>query len=134
MGSSYYSWLPHLLLFYLIPWDFSLLSLRLHQPFLVSCGLLSRITHQPAGSPATTSTQSVLATPLFIPGQNSLFCFSLPTPLLYRTRMDKNWRLSPYLSLWHASSGPGPLLASFWVKCHPNKAFSLKEASTRTQK
>ena len=111
-------------LYCLIPWDFSLLSLRLYQPFLASCGHLSRMTHQPVGCLATTSTQSVLVAPLFIPRQNSLFCFSPPPPFLLRlTQMDKNWRLSPSLPLWHASSGPGPLLASFWVKCHPNKAF-----------
>ena len=39
------SYLHPFLLHCLIPWDFSLLSLRLHQPFLVSCGHFSRITH-----------------------------------------------------------------------------------------
>ena len=40
-----YSWLPPFLLYCMNPWDFSLFSLRLHQPFLVSYGRLSRITH-----------------------------------------------------------------------------------------
>ena len=41
----FYSWLPPFLLYCLIPWDFSILSLRFHQPFFFSCGHLSKITH-----------------------------------------------------------------------------------------
>ena len=63
------------LLYCLIPWDFSLLSLKFHQPFLASCEHPFRITHQLVGYPATISIQSVLAAPLFILGQNSFVLF-----------------------------------------------------------
>ena len=70
--------------------------------------------------------------------RTKLFVWFLSPPprplLLCLTQMDKNWRLSPYLPLWHASSGPGPSLASFLVKCHPNKAFSPKKSLDKNPK
>ena len=39
--------------------------------------------------------------------------FVSPSHPFRLTRNDKDWRLSLYLPLWHASSGPHPLLASF---------------------
>ena len=42
--SPVHDFLPSLL-HYLILWDFSILSLRLHQPFLVFCGHPSKIAH-----------------------------------------------------------------------------------------
>ena len=101
------------LLYCLIPWDFSLLSLKFHQLFLASCEHPFRITHWLVGYSATTSIQSVLAAPLFILGQNSLvlflplILFALPEWIRIRDS------LSLSLPLWHALGGPSPLLTSF---------------------
>jgi len=116
----------------LIQCDFSLLLLRLHQLFLVSCGHSLRTTHQPFGCPATTSTQSVLAVPLPILGQNSsLFCFSLH--LSHLTRMDKGLSPSLYLPLWHASSGHNPLLTFFGRNVILARHFSQKKPWQESQ-
>ena len=104
-------------LYCLISWDFSLLSLRLHQPFLASCGHLSRITHQPIGCLATTSTQSVLVAPLFIPGQNSLFGFFPPPPPPSFSALPKWIRIGGSLPTYPYGMhqvAPALLLPLFW--------------------
>ena len=92
--ASSYSWLPPFLLYCLIPWDFSLLSLKFHQLFLASCEHPFRITHWLVGYSATTSIQSVLAAPLFILGQNSRFCLS-PFPLPLYAQKNAIWVFKP---------------------------------------
>ena len=56
VGSSFLSMATIPLYIELIPWDFSLLPLGLHQLFLVCCGHPFRATHQPISCLATTAT------------------------------------------------------------------------------
>ena len=58
-----------------------------------------------------------------IPCFVSLFSQYLPSSI------DKDWRLSLYLYLWHTSSGPFPLLASFGWNVIPVKHFSKRSFS-----
>ena len=78
------------------------------QPFLASCGHLSRTAHSLAGCPAITSTQSVLVAPLSISKQNYLSCF-----LHLSVFVSPQWiriKLPHHLPLWHESCGHNPHL------------------------
>ena len=96
------------ILYHLQLWDLPLLS---PQPFLASCGHLSKIAHSLACYLAITFAQSVLVAPFSIFRKNYLSCF-LPlfffvSPQWIRIKLPQN------LPLWYASSGPNlhlPLL------------------------
>ena len=114
---SAYSWLLLFLLYYLILWDFSLLSLT---------GFLWASLQ---GFPLTYWLSQPL--PLLrvcllhhFPSPDKILFFFLPFISQYLpSLMDKDWRLSLYLSLWHASNGLSPLLASFGLYAIPVRHF-----------
>ena len=88
-------WLPS---FYseLIQCDFSLLTLRLHQLFLVCCGHPFKITHPPIGCPCHCSLDVCSTTTHFTTKFPFVCSCCIPLP--------------HYLALWHASGGPNHLL------------------------
>ena len=91
------AWLPS---FYskLVQWDFSLLSLGLHQLFLVCCGHSFKITHSPIGCPDHCHCSvHVCCTTTHLTKKFPFVCsYCIPLP--------------HYLALWHASDGPNHLL------------------------
>ena len=59
--------------------------------------------------------------------QDKTPCFVSPPPPFCLTQMDEDWKLSLYLPQWHASSGHGPLLASFGRNAILARHFPQKE-------
>ena len=91
----------------LIPWDFSLLPLELHQLFLVSCG-----------HPFKTVNNPLVARPLPLLSTFSLYHYSFHNKisfcliLLQTSTSGFKWIriwLPYHLPLWHASGGPSRL-------------------------
>ena len=120
--SSSHSYLSSLL-YHLIPWDFFLLSLRLHQLFLVFCG-------HPIGYSATTSAQSMLAAPLPISRKNSLFCFLLSQFL--SPSMDKD-QVTSLLTSIACIKWPLPFTWLFQAKRYASKALPQKKPQQEPQ-
>ena len=108
----FYSWLPPFLLYCLIPWDFSILSLRFHQPFFFFLWAPLQDNPLTRWLPGHYLYSECVCCTIFIPGQNSLFCSS-PFPLSALPEWIRiGGSLSLNLPIWHASNGLSFLLAS----------------------
>ena len=128
----FYSWLPPFLLYCLIPWDFSILSLRFHQPFFFFLWAPLQDNPLTRWLPGHYLYSKCVCCTIFIPGQNSLFCSS-PFPLSALPEWIRiGGSLSLNLPIWHASSGLSFLLASSGWNVIQVRHFPLKGALART--
>ena len=100
----YCSWLPHFIPFVIVGFTHFV-----SQPFLASCGHLSKTAYSPTSCPTISSAQSVLVAPLSISKQNYLSCF-LPLSVFVLPQWIRI-KLPHHLPLQHPSSGLSPHLS-----------------------